>query len=486
MQLRDYQQSLATEVFRAWGENNKRVMLQLPTGGGKTILFGALASEFIARGETVLVLAHREELVVQAADKVGRICSTDPGIIKAGYQPDYTRPLQVASVQSLVNRLSLLETVGLAIADEAHHSTADTYRKILEAYPDAYQLGVTATPIRLDGTGFRDLFDVLLTGPTVGELISKGYLSPFRLYADPNPMTTSGVKTISGDYSTSGLAAANDAIELSGNLINSYCQYAFGKRCVVFAVNVEHSIAIASRYNAAGIRAYHLDGTTPEGERREVLERFRRGEIQVLSNCQLFDEGLDIPALEVVQVAKPTKSLTRWLQMVGRSLRPDRDKEYAIILDHTKNWAIHGLPTRMRTWTLDGVEEKEKVKTVRDGFGLVSEEIIIEETTAQLTPIEEDAVAGVFRQLKPSVEDLPLSRAAKPRLDLFGVDGPTDWQEIYELLVREQQTKGYKSGWLYYRLLELKPPLSIWQQYATLKGYKPGWAKYRYYEQQNS
>jgi superfamily II DNA or RNA helicase len=244
-ELRSYQSDLMAQVFRSWGEA-KRVMLQLPTGGGKTVLFGAIAKEFIKRGETVLVLAHREELILQAADKVSTICQTSPGIIKAGYKPDYARPLQIASVPSLVNRLSLLENVSLAIVDEAHHSTADTYRKILEAYPDTYQLGVTATPIRLDGTGFRDLFDVLICGPTVSELIKEDYLCPFRLYADPNPMSTHGVKTQGGDYVASSLAKANDVIQLSGNLIKNYLQYAPLKRCVVFAINVEHSTAIAN------------------------------------------------------------------------------------------------------------------------------------------------------------------------------------------------------------------------------------------------
>lgn len=477
--LREYQQQLAESIINCWEKKIKRVLLQLPTGGGKTILFGALASMFLARSETVLILAHREELVVQAANKVGKISRKKPGIIKAGYQPNYRRALQVASVQSLVNRRNVLKKVGLVIIDEAHHATANTYRKILAQYPDAYQLGVTATPIRLDGTGFRDLFDELITGLTVGELISQEYLSPFRLYADPNPMSTKGVRTKGGDYSASGLAAANDIVELSGSLLESYCKYALGKRCVVFAVNVSHSVEIAERYNQAGIPAYHLDGTTPDSERRKVLEKFKQGKIWVLSNCALFDEGLDIPALESVQIAKPTKSLTRWLQMVGRSLRPFEGKENAVILDHTKNWAIHGLPTRKREWTLDGVEQTQKVKTLRAEDGLVTEEIIIEETATQLSEISNDTLAAFQdKQLTGQGEQKPPCDQNLLLLER--------WQQIYEQLVNQQQTKGYKPGWLYYQLLELKPPLTIWQQFARARGYKPGWAKYRFLEQQES
>lgn len=333
--LRDYQQALVQGVYHQWTQH-QRVMAQLPTGGGKTIIFAAIASEFITRGERVLVLAHREELINQAAVKLETVTRSPVGIIKAGYKPNPLFPVQVASVQSMVNRLNHFEDFGLVVIDEAHHSTAETYRKILGAYPGAYQLGVTATPIRTDKSGFRDLFDSLVTGPTVKELIEWGHLSKFKLMADPKPMTTKGVRTAQGDYSASDLAEANPVIELSGNLINSYRQYANGKRCVVFAVNVEHSQAIATRYNQSGITAYHLDGNTPSEERREVLEKFRQGEIKVISNCQLFDEGLDIPALEAVQIAKPTKSLSRWLQMVGRSLRPAEGKDYAVSLTTPK------------------------------------------------------------------------------------------------------------------------------------------------------
>ena len=310
-QLRSYQIELIQKVYAHWSNGKKKILLQLPTGGGKTCIFGAIAKEFARRNEKVLVLAHREELILQAANKVGAIADCPIGIVKAGYKLNLDAPLQVASVQTLVNRLPLLEDVGLVVIDEAHHATANTYRKILEAYPDAYQLGVTATPIRLDGTGFEDLFDELVTGVSVNQLIDDGYLSKFKLFAAPNPMTTNGIKNISGDFCTSELAKANDVVNLSGNLLRSYQTYALGKQCVVFAINVSHSRAIADRYNQAGIPAIHLDGKTPALQRQEALNRFKEREIKILTNCALFDEGLDIPALEAVQIAKPTQSLSR-------------------------------------------------------------------------------------------------------------------------------------------------------------------------------
>ena len=154
--LRPYQQKLITGINDRWHQGDRRVMAQLPTGGGKTICFGAIAQEFVDRGERVLILAHREELVMQAKDKVGEIANVATGIIKAGYQRNYSAPIQVASVQSLVRCLDAIEQPSLIVVDEAHHSPAATYRKILEAYPDAYVLGVSATPTRLNGEGFAD------------------------------------------------------------------------------------------------------------------------------------------------------------------------------------------------------------------------------------------------------------------------------------------------------------------------------------------
>lgn len=458
--LRPYQSALIQGIFERWHQGDRRVMAHLPTGGGKTICFGAIASEFTRRNEQVLILAHREELVTQARDKVGAIANVPTGIIKAGYQPNYSAPIQVASVQSLVRRLSALECPGLIVVDEAHHSTAGTYRTILGAYPDSYVLGVSATPTRLNGEGFDDLYDSLVCGPTVRELIDGGHLSPFRLFADPSPMTTKGVKKTQGDYSTSDLAAVNDAIELSGNLIASYQQHCPGKRCVVFAVNVEHSRTIAARYNAAGIPAKHLDGNTPDDERRAALRQFAAGELLVLTNCALFDEGLDIPEIEAIQCAKPTQSLVKWLQMVGRALRPAPGKDHAIILDHTKNWATHGLPTRPRVWTLQGVQTEEKQIRV-NSEGEVEESDI---------PPDEVAIAEGHEN---SLEEIALTE-------------DQEWLLALDDLLTTQQQRQYKPAWVYHQLAKMRPPLAVWAAYGRLRGYKPGWAWHRYQEQRES
>lgn len=449
-QARDYQVKAQQDIYSAWHRHN-RVLLQLPTGGGKTVLFGMITSDYIQSGHRVLILAHREELVLQAADKVGAITGTAVGIIKSGIEPNYDAPIQVASVQTLIRRLGQIDpkAFGLVVIDESHHATAKTYRKILEYFASAQHLGVTATPCRRDGSGFEDLFDVLVTGPTVAELIASGHLSQFSLYADANPMSTKGARKNAGDYRASDIAAVNDVVELSGNLISSYLTHCPGKRCVVFAVNCDHSRAIVERYSAAGIPAEHLDGESTIDYRRAALERFKRGETLVLSNVGLFTEGFDLPSLDAVQVARPTASLSLWLQMLGRALRTAEGKDRAILLDHTKNWAIHGLPTRQRLWSLEGVKRPKSDDNrvlQRNEKGLILEELVLDiiESKATLEAIESN----------------PLD----------------EWQEIWNKLIKTQKAKGYHAKWIFYQLQKIKPPLEIWQQCADYLQYKPGWA----------
>ena len=352
--LRDYQQDLIEQVFHLWSEPGvKRVLAQLPTGGGKTVIFTSVAHQFTRRQKSVLVLAHREELLLQAQEKLEHVTGQPVGLIKAGYKEKRQCAIQVASVASLVNRES--PPADLIIVDEAHHSTANTYQQLLDRYPEAYVLGVTATPARIDGQGFKFVYDRLVIGPSVQTLIDRGFLSNFKLFAAPQTVNTQGVKTTAGDYNARQLAQAVDTSIVMGDLIDAWHEFAPGKQTVVFAVNVDHSKAIAAAYTQAGIPAEHLDGETPDRDRRATLERFRTGEITVLSNCGLFSEGFDLPSIEAVQCVRPTQSLVFWLQMVGRSLRVHPDKEYAVVIDHTENWAIHGAPTQPRTWSLEPV-----------------------------------------------------------------------------------------------------------------------------------
>jgi superfamily II DNA or RNA helicase len=453
-QLRDYQTDLLDRTQQSWKSGERSVMLQLPTGGGKTIVFSHLVQSFTESGKRVLILAHREELITQAASKITAIAGITPSIIKAGYKPDYSQPIQVASVQSLTRRLAKCPQFDLIVVDEAHHSTSTSYRSILSHFPHALILGVTATPIRLDGTGFRGLFDDLICGVTVKELIEMGSLSAYRYYAPERSMSLVGVKKRGGDYKQEQIEEANPAETVAADCLKAYRDYLQDKQIVVFGVSVAHSIAIAASFSANNIPAAHLDGNSDPKERSMVMEAFRTGSIKVLTNCALFDEGLDIPKLDGVILARPTASLGRYLQMVGRALRPAAGKERATIIDLAGNWERHGLPDDDRAWSLDGVksvkrEKSKQLKRKEDGE--------IEEVTIELNPSDTK-----FKEISVS-----------------NLDG--EWKARLEELIATQSDRGYKKHWIVYRLKELDPPppIEVWKVVARMLGYHQGWAKYQ-------
>ena len=458
-QLRDYQTNLLDRINTAWFSGSRSILCQLPTGGGKTIVFSSVVHQAIKSGFKCLILAHREELIKQAADKVEIITNDPVGIIKAGYPSNYDRDIQVASVQSLTRRLNHCPEFDLIVVDEAHHSTSTSYRTILDRFPHARVLGVTATPIRLDGKGFRGIFDELICGVTVAELIASGRLSPYKYYATERSMSVDGVGKRQGDFKTEQVAKANPVEGLAGDVVKSYRDYLEGKQAVVFCINVEHSIAIAEHFKAAGIIAYHLDGNTDSGTRSNVMNQFRDKQIQVLTNCALFDEGLDIPSLDGVILARPTQSLGKFLQMVGRSLRPCEGKDRAIIVDLAGNYERLGMPDDLRIWTLDGIEKKQQglSKLVRNKETGEVEEIIID-----LTPTGAQFIEIVGRSIELT-----------PELAM--------WIDRCDRLVLEKTIREYKSSWCAYRLMdsETKPPLEAWQYLGQKLGYHHGWSKYK-------
>jgi DNA repair protein RadD len=357
MILRDYQIDITNRTRDRMKEGYRCVLIQLGTGGGKTLLTAKMLNTAAQKGIASVFICHRRELIKQT-HKAFNDLNIGHGIIGAGF-PFSARPMvTIASIQTLKNKLHKIRKPGLVVFDECHHQSAKSWDTVYNAFPDAYIIGLTATPQRLDGSGLGKYYPVMVQGPSVQELIDQNYLSKYKIFA-PSNVDISKVHTRMGDYVTSELASAIDKPTITGDAIKEYKKYANGKRAIVRGVSIEHSKHIAKQFNDAGIPSSHVDGTTKHEIRDAIIDSFRRGDTLVLSNVDLFSEGLDIPAVECVIDLRPTKSLILWLQFCGRALRPMENKT-AIIIDHAGNTARHGLPCDDREWDLKGRDKKSK------------------------------------------------------------------------------------------------------------------------------
>jgi len=365
--LREYQIEWIEKIYRAWDRGQRKVLAQLPTAAGKTVALAHISNDFFLAGRKILVLAHRLELVEQAADKLSAIIGAEVGIIKHGYPAHLTRKIQVGSVQTLSRRnlAQILPKIGLLICDEAHHATAKTYREIFNFYENVPILGVTATPKREDGQGFKELFDVLVEGIDTHSLIKTGYLSPYKLFVTSSSISTIGIKKSksNNDYAKNDLALAVTTQVSLDNIFENWSKFAHRKKTLIFAASITHSKAIATYFQTRGVECEHLDAQTPEKERKAILNRFSAGITQIITNYQIVTEGYDCPNIECVYCLRPTTSSTLWLQMVGRSLRTAPNKKYATIIDLTENWKIHGLPDDNRQWLLSPLSLSESQYT---------------------------------------------------------------------------------------------------------------------------
>lgn len=322
----------------------------LPTGGGKTSVFCKLA---VQTSHPVLILVHRRELATQAANRL-REFGVEFGYILSGERPTPYARVQIASVQTLIKRKA--PRAGLVICDEAHLSTAATWSTILEQYPNSKILGVTATPWRLAGKPLVGAYDAGVIVSTPAELRAQGFLSPYVGFSYLAP-DLSGVKSTGGDFNEKQSGAAMRAPAIVANIVEQWQAHASHLSTVVFAVTVEHSRELTAQFLAVGVRAEHLDGSTPVDQRRAILARVDRGETQVLCNVGVAVEGLDIPRLKCCVLARPTMSLARAIQMMGRVRRPWRDPISGLwvtarIHDHAFVIRAHGLPDADRDYTL--------------------------------------------------------------------------------------------------------------------------------------
>lgn len=469
MELRDYQTTLIKQTYSSWKSGNRRVIAQLVTGGGKTIIFAHIARDCLNRGKGVLVLAHRLELITQAKNKLEAVSKIPCGVIKSGFPVEEHLSIQVASVQSLVRRKRFPDA-GLVIVDEAHHAVSKTYTSILEQYPNAFILGVTATPCRTDGQGFKYLFDDLIVGPSSSWLIEQGHLSKFKVFAAASKINTKGIRKAGGDFNLGQLAEA--ASNVTGDVVPTWKQYAQGKKTIIFCVSVDHSKAVVAEFTKNGIAAEHLDGTTPDDDRRDAVARFESGQTTVLSNCALFSEGFDCPNIEVIQILRPTLSVILHLQMLGRALRPSLGKEHALIIDHTDNWLRHGLPDEQREWSLEPISLKpgrfiQKCPQCNHGFRVLPHEHKIHrrvlDAKGNLKALYKTTCPNClfsFEWEQGEAQEIGDSKIIhKEQGELIEVDLTvrTENQQLIDRLIDTAIKSGFQIKWVYHKLIEEYP-----------------------------
>ena len=356
--LRDYQQQAVDEIRDAFRRRSKSVLFVLSTGGGKTVAFSYIVKAAAEKGSRALILAHRKKLVTQASATF-RDFGIEHGLIMSGRSGNRL-PVQIGMIGTIANRTDRLAEPDFIVIDEAHHTAAASYRKILDAFPKARVLGVTATPQRTDGAGLGDIFDSMVVGPSMRDLITRGALANYTIFGPPTQIDLSGIKSTAGDFNQNQLAGKVDQASITGDAVAHYRRLVPGKRAVAFCVGVEHAEHVAEQFRGSGIPSERVDGTMDEGEIERAFARFVSGETLVLTSCQLIDEGVDVPAIEAVIDLAPTQSLIRYLQKVGRALRPALGKERAILLDHAGNHRLHGFPDDDRAWSLEGRKKGEK------------------------------------------------------------------------------------------------------------------------------
>lgn len=382
MKLRSYQLADVDTIRAAFKAGARMVVYQCPTGGGKTPTSCGIIKSAAGKGKRVYFFVHLQELLRQASKKLTE-WDVLHGVIWSK-APKTSDMVQVCSVQTVVRRLSKLDPPDIIIVDECHHSTSSTYTRCFEAWPNALVLGITATPNRPDGTGLRRAgYESLVCGPTVSWLQNNTnpdnglpFLRKARIFIPPNDLHLEKIHTVGGDYQKDELALELDKSTITGDAVEHYKKLAYGRLAIAFTDSVARARQVARAFREAGIPSESIDGQNTDEEREDILARFSRGEIWVLTSCQLISEGVDVPGASCAILMRPTQSEILHLQQLGRVLRPTADIDFAIILDMVGNIRRHGPPDAERDWGLDGrkkrdVEHELKIRQCGECFAVV-------------------------------------------------------------------------------------------------------------------
>ena len=363
--LRDYQQLAKEKIFSKWNCVDN-ILYQMPTGTGKTRLFTSIIRDINVWGlrhninYRILIIAHRSELIEQSSRSLDKY-HIKHGVLAGTMKDkrDLTQAIQVASIQTIIHPSNRCLIEGLQfdfiIIDEAHHAVANSYQKLWKFCPNSKKLGVTATPWRMNNSGFTQLFDAYIPSMSIKEFIQKGWLAAYQYYSIPSDSEI--IKSIEsirdfdieGDYKSSVLTQVFDTSKIRAQLYNSYAKNALGKKGIIYSISREHSEHICSQYRSHNIAIENIDSETPAKTRENIIKAFKNGEIDIIVNVDIFSEGFDCPDIEFIQLARPTKSLVKYIQQVGRGLRKNGNKR-CVILDNVGMYSRFGLPDEERDW----------------------------------------------------------------------------------------------------------------------------------------
>ena len=474
--LRPYQKDFVGNVRNEFVHRHKRVVGVAPCGSGKTVMAAYMVRGAVDKGNRVIFLVHRDELIAQTARTFAKF-GIEFGVIAAGTEMRTDIPVQIASVQTLSRRLDKVKTPDFIICDECHHILANTYRKIIDAFPNARLLGLTATPQRMGGINLGDVFVSMVKCRTVDELIANGNLTPFKYYAPEIGVQLDGVRSKFGEYINADIEEVMSASKIIGGIVDNYRKLAGGKQAICYCVNVKHSKSVAEAFKAAGIPAAHIDGDTNKKIRQRLVEMFRDGRVKVLCNAELFGEGFDVPNCQAVILARPTKSLTLYIQQAMRAMRPDPSdpNKVAVIIDHVQNYMRHGLPNSLHDWTLNETElpppKKPRLcprcefvvprhKRVCPNCGYEfpppekREDDIFDEQEGRLTEID---ASNTFTEPAENSPEYFLAIAQdEKRSPAWVAEQAKPFAKTYNDFVHIAEVVGYKRGWAWYAWREFK------------------------------
>ncbi len=479
--LRDYQDEAVEDIRIAYRDGYMAVILVYGTGAGKTVIFSYIAKNAAERGKKVLILAHRDQLIKQASRKLNDY-DVKHGIIMARFTPNRLARVQVASVQTLVRRIDKTKEwfqPDLIIVDECHLSAANSYRKILDAYPNARILGVTGTPCRLDnkplGKEYGGIYDHMVKGIPIGELMARGFLVRTRVFAPAQQLDLSGVgKNLKGDYDERELAAVVDKPKITGDAVAHYLQICPNAPAIAWCVTLEHAAHVAAAFNAAGVTSIVLSGEDDSDVRDKALNDLGRGKIRVICFVGILIEGVDCPPIACIIGLRPSLSLSSYLQLLGRELRPiyadgmpldteeqrlaaiaASNKPHAFFLDHANLTHKHGLVDEDRDWSLDWGEKKKAAKKKQ-----------------QEKPIDVVQCKGCFGVFAPQPACPFCGKPVEVRArKLDHEDGQLTeiTPEMAEAMRKQKKAEERDAK-----------TLADYERIGAQRGYSPGWAKHRF------